>query len=126
LRKLPTLIQLFYKRIVVGLTITRRINALSSTNKLIRRHNPYFYGMKVYHFKHQEILLNEQALQDAQTLELYKDIVPGMMVRHELSKKKIFEGIDIIYHKISVNPLTVVTLLKKQELPPFVFLACRN
>ncbi|MDN3656882.1 hypothetical protein QWZ08_14640 [Ferruginibacter paludis] len=82
--------------------------------------------MKVYHFKHQEILLNDEFLPEAQLVEMYKDILLSLMARHELSRKKIFESVDIIYHNITVNPLTVVTLLKKQELPPFVFLACRN
>jgi hypothetical protein len=105
---------------------TAHIIPPASTINQKNHRNPYFYRMKVYHFKHQEILLNDESLQEAQLVEMYKDILLRLMVRHELSKKKIFESIDVIYHTISVNPLTVVTLLQKQELPPFVFLACRN
>jgi hypothetical protein len=82
--------------------------------------------MKVFHFKHQEILMNDQLLQEAELVEMYKDILLKMMVRHDISIKKTFESIDIVYHRVSSNPLTVVTLLKQEQLPPFVFLCCRN
>jgi hypothetical protein len=106
--------------------ISKLISIFCSTINLINYSNPYFYSMKVYHFKHQEILLNDQLVQEPQLVEMYKDMLLRLMVRHELSTKKIFESIDIIHHRVSRNPLTVVTLLKKQQLPPFVFLACRN
>ena len=82
--------------------------------------------MKVYHFKHQEILLNEAVINDEQLVELYKDLLLKLLVRHQVSSKKIFEVINLNNYTISSKPFIVEFMLKKEVLPSFVFFTCSN
>jgi hypothetical protein len=82
--------------------------------------------MKVYQFKHQEILLNETVLNEELLLDGYRDQLLNLLTRHNISNKKIFEVISLNTYRITSNPLTVSSLLKNNVLPAFVFLSCSN
>jgi hypothetical protein len=43
-----------------------------------------------------------------------------------MSRKKIFEVINLRNNKINLQPLVIESLLRKKDLPALLFLGCNN
>ncbi len=86
----------------------------------------YFYNMKIYQFKQQEIFLNDGVTNEERYLEVYKNLLLNLLISRNISQKKIFQALNLNSYTVSSKPFIVEPLLKKKTLPPFVFLTCKN
>ena len=82
--------------------------------------------MRVFQYKHQEILISEQFVHEERFIEQYRGIAAEMLRIGNISRNKIYQSVKLQNHTITSNPLVIETLLRKKEWPPFQFLACKN
>ncbi|MGG9961043.1 hypothetical protein [Ferruginibacter sp. SUN106] len=82
--------------------------------------------MKMYQFKYQEILMNESFVNEERFLEQYKYLFEEILNFHSINSKNVYESINISGNRISSKPLVIETLLRKNRLPAFQFLVCKN
>lgn len=82
--------------------------------------------MKVYQLEHHEVFFNEQLLLEGRFIEQYKNIFYERLRIHTISNNKIFQSLNISRGVITSKPLAIEALLRKQQLPAFQFLACKN
>lgn len=82
--------------------------------------------MKVYQFKHQEIFVNDAALNEEKFVEQYNEFFETLLRCKNISKMRIYQSINLNNYTISSRSFTIEPLLKKSTLPAFQFLACLN
>ncbi len=82
--------------------------------------------MRVYHFKHREILMNESAFTEERFIEQYNEFLGDFLSGRTISKMRIYQVINLVNFTISSKPFLTEPLLKKHDLPAFKFLTCNN
>lgn len=82
--------------------------------------------MKVYQLRHHEVLMNETLLNEGRFIEQYKKLLDDQLRFHTIINKKIFQSVNICSGIITSKPLITEALLRKQQLPAFQFLTCKN
>lgn len=82
--------------------------------------------MKVYQFKNQEILFADNVASDDGLVDLYQYLLLKLLVRHSVSQQRIFSVFNLKDFSITSKPAVAEALLAKEQLPPFIFLACCN
>lgn len=71
-------------------------------------------------------MINEGLLNEERFMEQYKVLLEEHLRFHTISNKRIFQVINISTATITSKPLLTEALLRKPQLPPFHFLACKN
>ena len=82
--------------------------------------------MKIFQHKHQEILFNDGLDQEESFIEQYRDLFETELRIHHISQRKIYEAFDVPGGNITSKPFIIASLLRKDKLPPFHFLAGKN
>ena len=82
--------------------------------------------MKVYQIKNHEILISEVLLNEERFVEQYKNLFEEILLIGIISNKRIFQCINLCNHSASSKTLVIEPLLRKNILPPFQFLVCKN
>lgn len=82
--------------------------------------------MKVYQYKHNEILMNESLLHEHSFVDVYNELFNKLLLSGNISEKKIYQSLNILNNKITSAPHIVKALLLKNDLPAFKFLICKN
>lgn len=82
--------------------------------------------MRVYHFKHREILVSEAAFNEERFIEQYNEFMGDFLRGSTISKLRIYQVINLVNFTISSKPFLTEPLLKKHNLPAFKFLTCNN
>lgn len=82
--------------------------------------------MKVYHFKHREIFVNESSFNEEQFIEQYNEFFGELLRCRNIGKMRIYQVINLGNFTISSKPFITEPLLRKQALPAFKFLTCNN
>jgi hypothetical protein len=82
--------------------------------------------MKVYFFKHNGKISIESFSQKDMLAEAYHELFAELLHSGNISDKKIYESFNISKNKITSAPHNVKALLKKDKLPAFKFLICKN
>jgi hypothetical protein len=70
--------------------------------------------------------MNEAIFNEERFIEQYKVLLEQQLRFNTISNKKIFQSVHITKGTITSNPLAVELLLRKQVLPPFQFINCKN
>jgi hypothetical protein len=81
--------------------------------------------VKKYQFKHQEMLLLDGAIDEERFIAYHKLFDELLLVRN-IAGNRIFVAINLGNFTISSNAFKTEPLLRKEILPPFCFLVCRN
>jgi hypothetical protein len=90
------------------------------------------YFLKSYQLKNLEIFIyrkdgtfrNQE--KDITLLESCDKIFKEILSVKNMSRKKIFEVINLRNNKINLQPLVIESLLRKKDLPALLFLGCNN
>jgi hypothetical protein len=82
--------------------------------------------MRVYHFKHSEILVNEAAFNEERFIEQYNEFFGHLLRASVISKMRVYQVINLANFTISSKPFLTEPLLRKHDLPAFKFLTCNN
>jgi hypothetical protein len=82
--------------------------------------------MRVYHFKHREILVNEAAFNEERLIEQYNELFGHLLRASVISKMRVYQVINLAKFTISSKPFLTEPLLRKHDLPAFKFLTCNN
>ena len=82
--------------------------------------------MKVYQLKNHEILLNESLFNEERFVEQYRNLIEKELMVASISNKRIYQCIKLSNNTISSKSLLIASLLRKNILPPFQFLVCKN
>jgi hypothetical protein len=70
--------------------------------------------------------MNETLLNEERFIEQYKNLLDDQLRFHTIINKRIFQSVNICRGVITSKPLVIEALLRKQQLPAFEFLACKN
>jgi hypothetical protein len=82
--------------------------------------------MKVYQLKHHKVFINEAFFNEERFIKQYRVLLEEQLRFHTISSKRLFQVINIGTATITSKPLITAALLRKQHLPAFQFLACKN
>lgn len=82
--------------------------------------------MKVYQIKNHEIFISEVLLNEERFVEQYRNLFDDILLLGIISNKRIFQCINLCKHSTSSKTLVIEPLLRKNTLPPFQFLVCKN
>lgn len=82
--------------------------------------------MKVFHLGSQRIFLSEAGIEDSFYVQFYEKLFQHLLDFRSVSDNKCCELLNLINNHISSKPFNTQRILRKIELPAFMFLLYKN
>ncbi|WP_460557601.1 hypothetical protein [Ferruginibacter profundus] len=70
--------------------------------------------------------MNELLINEERFLEQYRYLFEELLHFHTVINSRVYESVNLRNNSVSSRPLTIETLLRKNTLPAFRFLVCKN
>lgn len=82
--------------------------------------------MKIYQFKYKEIFITDSIMNEERFAEAYNKLLDESLNLNSICSKKIYEAFNLTTYSISSKYYIIESLLRKNMLPAFLFLICKN
>ncbi len=82
--------------------------------------------MKTYLFKHNEIFITDSIMNEGRFADAYNKLLDESLNLNSICNKKIYEAFNLNTYTVSSKYYIIEPLLRKNMLPAFLFLICKN